>query len=144
MTVNDILFFMTFYNFHFMRFSISWDFTFHDIWHFMTIDISWNLKSDIHHLGHSSPRTFITSDVHHLWPFDVWHIITIVILCHLTYYDIWHFMTFDIWTIWCIKLKYNKATYQRYGRQTVTMLNIPKTATNRSYRGQAVTLLNIP
>ena len=24
------------------------------------------LKSDIHHLGHSSPQTFITSDIHHL------------------------------------------------------------------------------
>ena len=136
LTFNYIWHFMTFYNFHFMRFYISWHLTFHDNWHFM--------KSKIRH---SSPRTFITSDIHHLRcssPLTIWHIITIVILCHLTYYDIWHFMTFDIWTIWYIKLKYNKATYQRYGRQTVTMLNIPKTATNQRYRGQAVTLLNIP
>ena len=46
---------MTFYiSWHF-TISISWDFTFHDIWHFM--------KSKIRH---SSPRTFITSDIHHL------------------------------------------------------------------------------
>ena len=53
---------MTFYiSWHF-TISISWDFPFHEILHFMTFDISWNLKSDILHLGHSSPQMFITFD----------------------------------------------------------------------------------
>ena len=71
-----------------MRFYISWHFTFHDNWHF--------IKSKIRH---SSPRTFIISDIHHLRcssPLTILHIITIVMLCHLTYYDIWHFIKFDI------------------------------------------------